>query len=100
MSSERAAWGGIWEVLGCKWTFHVIRHLSERDARFNEIKRAIDGIPASTLSTRLDSLQEEGVVERRVEDSSPPAVEYALTTKGEELAAIVEDIEDLESRYE
>ena len=92
-------WSGIWEVLGCKWTFHILRLLACQDARFNQIKNSIDGLPASTLSTRLTSLQDEQVVSRRVGDGSPPTVTYALTEKGQELAGIIGDIEDLERRH-
>ena len=92
-------WSGIWQVLGCKWTFHILRFLAVRDARFNQITTAIDGLPASTLSTRLKSLEEEQIVSRTVEDSTPPTVEYSLTEKGTELAAIIEEIEELENRY-
>lgn len=93
-------WGGIWKVLGCKWTFHVLRLLARRDAQFNEIRDAIDGLPASTLSTRLKSLQAEGVVAREVSDGSPPTVTYSLTEKGEELADVVARIEEIERQYE
>lgn len=97
---EPIEWSGIWEVLGCKWTFHVVRLLAERDARFNEIERAIEGLPANTLSTRLKSLEAEGIVDRRVAGTSPPTVTYSITEKGAELAAILEDIETLERRYD
>ena len=92
-------WSGIWQVLGCKWTFHILRFLAVRDARFNQITAAIDGLPASTLSTRLKALKEEQIVSRTVDDSTPPTVEYSLTEKGTELAAIIEEIEELENRY-
>lgn len=93
-------WNGIWEVLGCKWTFHILRLLTRGDAQFNQIKQNIEGLPASTLSTRLKRLQEEMVVVRTVDESAtPPTVSYSLTEKGDELAEIITQIEDLERRY-
>lgn len=93
-------WSGIWGVLGCKWTFHILRLLSRQDAQFNQIKHTIEGLPASTLSTRLERLQEEAVVVRTVDESAtPPTVSYSLTEKGDELAEIITQIEDLEQRY-
>ncbi|ELY99992.1 winged helix-turn-helix transcriptional regulator [Natrialba aegyptia] len=93
-------WSGIWEVLGCKWTFHILRLLARGDAQFNQIKQKIEGLPASTLSTRLKSLQEETVVVRTVDESAtPPTVSYSLTEKGDELAEIIMQIEKLEQRY-
>jgi len=100
MRIEEMEWSGIWEVLGCKWTFHILRLLAEKDAQFNQIKNTIDGLPASTLSTRLDALQREGVVSREVaEELSPPEVTYSLTEKGTELTEIIAEIEELEKRY-
>lgn len=97
---EPTEWSGIWEVLGCKWTFHILRLLARGDAQFNQIKHSIDGIPASTLSTRLKSLQEEDVVVRAVDESAtPPTVSYSLTEKGDELAEIITQIEELEQRF-
>lgn len=98
--SDSTEWSGIWEVLGCKWTFHILRLLARDDAQFNQIKSSIDGLPASTLSTRLKSLQEEDVVGRTVDEAAtPPTVSYSLTEKGDELAAIIMQIEELEQRY-
>lgn len=93
-------WKGIWSVLGCKWTFHVVRHLAGGDAHFNEIVRAINGLASSTLSRRLDCLQDEDLVSRTVEDGSPPGVIYSLTEKGTALAGIIDEIENLEKQYQ
>lgn len=100
MEIREADWDGIWEVLGCKWTFQILRLLVRQEARFNEIKNAIEGLPASTLSKRLESLQAENIVEREVGDDSPPTVTYSLTEKGKELGEIILRIEDLERNYE
>jgi DNA-binding HxlR family transcriptional regulator len=97
---EPTEWSGIWAVLGCKWTFHILRLLARGDAQFNQIKNTIEGLPASTLSTRLKSLQEEDVVVRVVgETATPPTVSYALTEKGTEIAALITQIEEVEQRY-
>ncbi|ADJ17126.1 transcriptional regulator, HxlR family protein (plasmid) [Halalkalicoccus jeotgali B3] len=87
-------------MLGCKWTFHILRLLACDDVQFNQIKNSIDGLPASTLSTRLKNLQEVDVVVRTVDEAAtPPTVSYALTEKGTELAEIIMQIEELERRY-
>lgn len=100
MRTQNADGDGLWEVLGCKWTPRILHLLDARDAGFNEIKRAIDGLPASTLSTRLKRLRAEGVVARDVDDDTPPSVTYSLTEKGSELADLLEQIQELERRYE
>lgn len=99
---EKAAdpeWRGVWNVLGYRWAFHILRHLSEQDTTFNELVRTFDGLNANTLSTRLDCLQDEQLVLRTVEESSPPSVTYSLTEKGRDLATILDEIDAFEKRY-
>jgi DNA-binding HxlR family transcriptional regulator len=88
-------WHGLWSILSCKWTFHVLRLLLIDDYGFNEIKRELDGITATMLSRRLTQLEDEGVVEREVIDTKPPSTRYSLTETGEELARILKQIEQL-----
>jgi DNA-binding HxlR family transcriptional regulator len=39
-------------------------------------------VPPGTLTARLTELVEAGLLERRVLDTRPPAVEYRLTSRG------------------
>lgn len=72
------------DEIGSQWRMTVLHVLREGDLRFNELKRATDA-NSQTLSRVLDDLQETGYVKRDVEGSSPVAVYYSLTVKGEEL---------------
>lgn len=93
-------WGGIWEALGCKWTFHIVRLLNRGPMQFNQMKDAIGEIPASTLSTRLKELQAQNIVSRTVQDTTPPSTRYALTEKGDAVAGIVTQLEEIEREWE
>lgn len=88
-------WHGLWDILGCKWTFHVIRLLSSGEHGFNEMEREIHGITSTMLSRRLKQLHREGIVSRTVESTTPPTTTYRLTETGEELARILREIERL-----
>jgi DNA-binding HxlR family transcriptional regulator len=70
----------------------VIRDLADGRSRFCELERSLEGISPRTLSLRLRSLEEEGIVERRTYPEVPPRVEYALTEKGRALVPIVESM--------
>ena len=59
-------------------------------ARFSELERSLCGISPRTLSIRLRSLEEEGIIERREFSEMPPRVEYRLTAKGSHLVPIVD----------
>lgn len=80
------------EIVCGKWTLLVIRDLAAGVSRFCELERSLGGISPRTLSLRLRSLEEEGIVERRTYPQVPPRVEYALTDKGRALIPLVESM--------
>lgn len=79
-------------LLGGAWTPEIIWNLSKGPRRFSELRRAMPAISGKVLSARLKDLDERGVVSRRVETTSPPSVEYALTDLGAELLPAIEAI--------
>ncbi|USZ67304.1 helix-turn-helix transcriptional regulator [Halorussus salilacus] len=91
----RRTWHAIRDVLGSKWAFHVVRALAREERGFNDLKRELDGVTAKTLSGRLRELRCLGFVEKEVHATSPPTTTYRLTDHGEDLAAILADVESL-----
>ncbi len=85
---------GAWNELFKMWTLPIIHALSlKHPARFNELKRRIDGISSTSLAERLNELDHLGVIERKVyAEETPPRVEYSLTEKGIELTKIIGDL--------
>jgi DNA-binding HxlR family transcriptional regulator len=75
-----------------KWTLLVIRDLASGSSRFCELERSLEGISPRTLSLRLHSLEEEGIVDRNTFPEVPPRVEYVLTEKGRALVPLIEDM--------
>lgn len=71
--------------VGDKWSILVIMLLSERPWRFNELKRAIEGMSQRMLTLTLRGLERDGLVTRTVYPTVPPSVEYALTPLGQSL---------------
>jgi DNA-binding HxlR family transcriptional regulator len=75
-----------WNEITKIWTLPVIHALGlSQPARFNELKRRIEGISATSLSERLTELDKQKIIQRKVIPESPPRVEYSLTPKGEDL---------------
>ncbi len=86
-----SAWNDLTKV----WTLPVIHTLGlKQPARFNELKRRIHNISATSLAERLNELEQRKVIERKVYPETPPRVEYALTKKGVELSEILEGLAD------
>ena len=78
---------GVIETLGSKYAIPLICLLGAQDTmRFGEIESYLPTASTSTLSARLDDLEEEGLVAREQYDEIPPRVEYELTDRGRELA--------------
>ena len=68
--------------IGDKWTVLVVTLLHGGPARFNELRRSIDGISQRMLTLTLRSLERDGLVSRTVYPTIPPRVDYALTPVG------------------
>jgi DNA-binding HxlR family transcriptional regulator len=84
--------GVCMELVGGAWTPNIIWQLSGGARRFGELRNDIQPISAKMLSARLKEMEENGVVDRRVVDTSPPSVEYSLTDLGHELVPAIEAI--------
>jgi DNA-binding HxlR family transcriptional regulator len=80
------------DIIGAKWTVLLVHDLSEGPRRFSELEHSCVGISPRTLSERLRTLEQEGIVVRRSYAESPPRVEYELTEKGVALLPIVEEM--------
>jgi len=71
---------------GDKWSLYTVLRLGQyKKMRFNELKLGITGISQRMLTVTLRSLEEDGVVLRKVYPEIPPRVEYELTDIGKSL---------------
>ena len=77
------------DLVGDRWTLLIVRDLLKGDARFGELRRSVEGITSSVLSSRLKLLEAEGLVETRLYSDHPPRAEYFLTPKGHSLGVVV-----------
>lgn len=77
-----------------KWTLVVVAELRSGSRRFNELRRAMDGISQKTLSATLRELERDGFISRTAFATIPPRVDYALTELGGELLEIVDICRD------
>ena len=71
--------------VGDKWSMLIVMILADGPKRFNELKRAIDGISQRMLTLSLRGLERDGLVSRTVAPTVPPRVDYALTELGTSL---------------
>lgn len=76
-------------LIGEKWKILIIRDLLNGSKRFGELKSACSGISQKVLTTNLRSMEDSGLVTRKVFPVVPPRVEYTLTDVGYSLAPIL-----------
>lgn len=82
-------------VVGGKWKMQIICVPNNQgNLRYNEIKRKLDGISNTVLSTSLKELESAGLVERREFLEVPVRVEYSSTEKADKLIPVLEAFSD------
>lgn len=87
------------DVLGCKWSWRILREIRSGVNRPGQLERSIEGISAKVLNERLRKLQRHGVLRKIEYPEIPPRVEYRYTELGERFFAILQEIEAVESEY-
>jgi DNA-binding HxlR family transcriptional regulator len=91
-SENCRALSSILGMVGDKWTVLIVVLLGRGPKRFNEIKRMVGGISQRMLAFTLRGLERDGLVKRTVFPTTPPRVDYELTTRGSSLWEAVEPL--------
>ena len=85
VSADCGAAKDILSRVGDKWSVLIVMLLGPGPKRFNEIRRAVDGISQRMLTLTLRGLERDGLVTRTVFPTVPPRVDYELTELGQSL---------------
>ena len=83
--SDMARVRSVLDRIADKWTILILTVLCPQPARFNEIRRRLDGITHKALADALKRLERDGMVTRTVLPTKPVGVEYAITPLGHSL---------------
>lgn len=76
------------EVVGEKWALLAIREVFLGNRRFDEMVRRT-GAPRDTMTARLKTLVDRGILERRQYSAHPNRFEYRLTPAGLDLYPVI-----------
>jgi DNA-binding HxlR family transcriptional regulator len=83
------------DIIGDRWAILILRDLFVNGpSKFQDFEQSLAGISPTTLSARLKSLEEDGIVVRRFYDDHPPRAEYVLTEKGRTLGPILKALRE------
>ena len=77
-------------LIGNKWKLLILRDLLSGTKRFGELRKSLKGISQKVLTDNLRSLEDDGIVIRKIYAEIPPRVEYSLSELGESLRLITE----------
>ncbi len=78
-------------LIGSKWQVLILRDLFLNGTmRFKELQRSIGKVSQKVLTQNLRTMEEAGIVRRKVFAEVPPRVEYSLTDTGQTLRPVID----------
>ena len=86
------------EIIGEKWTLLIIRELLMGGSRFNDLQRGLSLISPTTLTKRLKSLEQSGMVLKK-KISGQKGHEYFPTESCQELLPIIRSMGEWGMRW-
>lgn len=86
-------------LISNRWKILIIRDLLTGTKRFGELKKSIGSISQKVLTANLRSMEEDGLLTRKVYAEVPPKVEYTLTDLGYSLQSILDVMSEWGEKY-
>ena len=80
-------------MISDRWKVLIIRDLLNGTKRFGELRKSIGNISQKVLTSNLRSMEDDGLIKRKVFAEVPPRVEYTLTDTGMSLKPILDAME-------
>ena len=87
-------------LIGDKWKVLILRDLMPGTKRFGELKKSIGNISQKVLTANLRSMEESGLLTRKVYAEVPPKVEYTLTKTGYSLQLVLDAMKEWGMHYQ
>lgn len=79
-------------LISDRWKVLIIRDLLGGTKRFGELKKSVGAISQKVLTANLRSMEESGLLTRKVFAEVPPRVEYTLTDTGYSLRPVLDSM--------
>lgn len=86
-------------LISDRWKVLIIRDLLNGKKRFGELKKSLGNISQKVLTTNLRSMENDGLITRKVYAEVPPKVEYSLTKTGISLKPVLSSMEKWGLKY-
>lgn len=86
-------------ILGDKWSALILISLMDKPCRFTDLESLLNGINPRTLSKKLKTLENEGLITRKDYREFPPRIEYGATDKARELKDTMKELKKWAKKY-
>ncbi len=86
-------------LISDRWKVLIIRDLLDGTKRFGEIKKSVGNVSQKVLTSNLRSMEDSGLLTRKVYPEVPPRVEYTLTKTGYSLKPILDAMVEWGTEY-
>lgn len=77
------------DVIGGRWTLHIVRNLMYGALRFKDLQKGLPGIASNLLTKRLKELEAAGIIEQVTLPPPASISAYTLTEQGQELRMVI-----------
>lgn len=77
-------------LISDRWKALIIRDLLDGTKRFGNLRKSIGTISQKVLTANLRSMEDSGLLTRKVYPEVPPRVEYTLTDTGYSLKPVLD----------
>ncbi len=77
-------------IISRKWVPVIVCHLLQGGKRYSELRRIIPFLSGKVLAENLVFMEQENILRREVRDTQPVEVWYQLTSKGKDLASVIQ----------
>ncbi|WP_264403185.1 winged helix-turn-helix transcriptional regulator [Vibrio owensii] len=90
----------VLDIVGDKWSLLVLRDLMFFGKHsFSELQGSEEKVATNILSSRLENLEKEGLVQKQVNPSDKRKKVYSLTQKGKDMLPILLEMMIWSSKY-
>ena len=79
-------------MMSDRWKVLILRDLLDGTKRFGELRKSIGKVSQKVLTANLRSMEDDGLISRKVFAEVPPRVEYTLTETGMSLKPILDSM--------
>lgn len=89
----------VHKLISGKWKILILWYLCSGSLRFSDLKRKLPNVTQKMLTNQLRSLEEDGLIYRKVYPVFPPKVEYGLTEVGTNLLPLLKEMYNFGINY-